>query len=117
MNDFDDMSDLDEVFGPLRSSATPAELSQEAAVLGRMARVHRTAEGKHMFTSRRARVATLVAAGVLGFGGMAAASPSLLGDRPEPEPVVELDSVEDETVEDETIEPTDEVEPVEVELV
>jgi hypothetical protein len=32
-----------------------------------------------MFTSRRARVATLVAAGVLGFGGMAAASPSLGG--------------------------------------
>lgn len=121
MNDFDDLSDLDEVFGPLRSAATPAELSQERAVVERMVKVRRTTEGKHMFTSRRARVATLVAAGVLGFGGMAAASPSLLGDQPvdpepvvQPEPVVEDDVVvEDQTVEPEPVQP-EVVEPVEL---
>jgi hypothetical protein len=77
MNEFDDLDDLDEVLGPLRSVARPAELSQERVMVDLMVNAHRTAEGKRMFTSRRARVATLVAAGVLGFGGMAAASPSL----------------------------------------
>jgi hypothetical protein len=77
MNEFDDLDDLDEVLGALRSVARPAELSQERVMVDLMVNAHRTAEGKRMFTSRRARVATLVAAGVLGFGGMAAASPSL----------------------------------------
>ncbi len=89
MNDYDDLADLDEVFGPLRSAAKPAELSQQDRTVDLMVRAHRTAEGKHMFTSRRARIATLVAAGVLGFGGMAAASPDF-GDKPpvEAPPVV-----------------------------
>jgi hypothetical protein len=96
MNEFDDLAGLDEVFGPLRSPARPAELLQESAIVDLMANAHRTAEGKHMFTSRRARIATLVAAGVLGFGGMAAASPSLgqFGAPPAEVPPVEVPPVE-----------------------
>ncbi len=82
MNEFDDLTDLEDVFGPLRSAARSAELSQESATVDRMVKAHRTSEGKHMFTSRRARIATLVATGVLGFGGMAAASPTLRGEQP-----------------------------------
>ncbi len=102
MNEFDDLADLDEVFGPLRSPARPAELSQESATVDLMVKAHRTSEGNHMFTSRRARIATLVAAGVLGFGGMAAAaSPSFLGDEPTEEPTVVV-VVEDEQPVDST---------------
>ena len=80
MSNFDD---LDDVIGPLRSSATPAELAGETEMVSLMAHAHRTAKGNTMFTSRRARVATLIAAGVIGFGGVAAAGPggfSLLGN-------------------------------------
>ena len=70
MNDFDD---LDDVFGPLRSAATPAEFASESAVVDAMARNHRHSKGSTMFTSRRTRVAAFVAAGVLGFSGVAAA--------------------------------------------
>jgi hypothetical protein len=111
MNEFDDLDDLDEVLGPLRSVARPAELSQERVMVDLMVNAHRTAEGKRMFTSRRARVATLVAAGVLGFGGMAAASPSLGGGSSEPtfEPmIVQQEEPPTGTVEPE---PTDTVEP------
>ena len=97
MNEFDDLADLDDVFGPLRSVARPAELSQESATVDLMVNAHRTSEGKHMLTSRRARIATLVATGVLGFGGMAAASPKLGGD----DPVLQdstVESTEDLTV-------------------
>ena len=72
MSDFDD---LDDVIGPLRGSATPAELAGETEMVSLMAHAHRTAKGNTMFTSRRARVATLIAAGVIGFGGVAAAGP------------------------------------------
>ena len=72
MNDFDD---LDDVFGPLRSDATDAELAGETSHVDAMARHHRRQKGHTMFTSRRARVATFVAAGVIGFGGVAAAGP------------------------------------------
>lgn len=97
MNEFDDLTDLDDVFGPLRSTARSAELSQESATIDLMVKAHRTSEGKHMFTSRRARIATLVATGVLGFGGMAAASPRLGGNEPADVPVVE-EQVEDAPV-------------------
>jgi hypothetical protein len=82
-----------------------------------MVNAHRTAEGKHMFTSRRLRVATLIAAVVLGFGGMAAASPSFGSESPvepmnlqqeQPTDVVEdeqLEAVEEEKLEeDENVE-------------
>ena len=71
MNDFDD---LDDVFGPLRSAATDAELADEMSHVDAMVRHHRRQKGHIMFTSRRARVATFVAAGVIGFGGIAAAA-------------------------------------------
>jgi hypothetical protein len=71
MNDFDD---LDDVFGPLRSAATDAELAGETLHVDAMARHHRRQKGHIMFSSRRARVATFVAAGVIGFGGIAAAA-------------------------------------------
>ena len=105
MNEFDDLDDLDEVFGPLRSPAQSAELSRESATIDLMVNAHHTLEGKHMLTSRRARIATLVVAGVLGFGGMAAASsPGLLGEQQaEPEePIVDEEPVvEDEAVDEE----------------
>jgi len=114
MNEFDDLDDLDEVFGPLRSPAQSAELSRESATIDLMVDAHHTLEGKHMLTSRRARIATLVVAGVLGFGGMAAASsPGLLGEQQaEPEePIVDEEPVvEDEAVDEE--EPVVEKEPV-----
>ncbi len=108
MNEFDDLADLDDVFGPLRSAARSAELSHERATVDLMVKAHRTSEGKHMFTSRRARIATLVAAGVLGFGGMAAASPSLGRDEPvQQDTVVEPEAVEPEVVEEEVVEPVE----------
>ena len=99
MNEFDDLADLDDVFGPLRSVARSAELSQESATVDLMVNAHRTSEGKHMLTSRRARIATLVATGVLGFGGMAAASPDLGGNDPEVEKAIVEESVEEQVVE------------------
>ncbi len=72
MNDFDDLDDL---FAELRCAATDAELAGEASHVDSMARHHRRQKGHTMITSRRARVATFVAAGVIGFGGIAAASP------------------------------------------
>ncbi len=71
MSDFDDLDDL---IGPLRGSATPAELASESEMVELMATTHRHAKGTIMFSSRRARVATLIAAGVIGFGGVAAAA-------------------------------------------
>jgi hypothetical protein len=72
MNDFDDLDDL---FGQLRSAATDAELAGERSQVDAMARHHRRQKGHAMITSRRARVAAFVAAGVIGFGGVAAAGP------------------------------------------
>ncbi len=73
MSDFDDLDDL---FGPLRSAATPAELAAEHDVVDLMAAAHPSSKGTTMFTSRRSRVATLIAAGIIGFGGVAAAGPA-----------------------------------------
>jgi hypothetical protein len=75
MNDFDDLDDLDDLFGQLRSAATDAELAGERSQVDAMARLHRRQRGYTMISSRRARVAAFVAAGVIGFGGIAAASP------------------------------------------
>jgi hypothetical protein len=112
MNEYDDLADLDDVFGPLRSAARPAELERESATVDLMVHAHRTVEGKHMFTSRRARIATLVAAGVLGFGGMAAASPNLSellttdqpADEPIEEPAVEEPVIEEPVIEEPVVE-------------
>jgi len=71
--------DLDDVFDALRGPATPAELADETNSVDLMANAHLATKGKPMHSvSRRTRVATLIAAGVLGFGGVAAAgSPGL----------------------------------------
>ncbi len=81
-----DFEDLDDVFGALRSPATPSELSGETGMVDLMASHHRATKGSTMFTSRRSRVAVLIAAGVIGFGGVAAAGPGgfdLLDSQPE----------------------------------
>jgi outer membrane biosynthesis protein TonB len=109
MSDFDD---LDELFGPLRSDPTPAELASEHDVVALMAANHASSKGTTMFTSRRARVATLIAAGIIGFGGVAAAGPvafDLLEDEPVEEEVETEQEVETEEVEVEEVE-TEEVE-------
>jgi hypothetical protein len=68
--------DLDDVFGPLRSSATTPELANEAVAVDAMAHAHNASKGRiTMLNSRKARVATLIAAGIIGFGGVAAAGP------------------------------------------
>ena len=112
MNEFDDLADLDDVFGPLRSVARPAELSLESATVDLMVNAHRTSEGKHMLTSRRARIATLVATGVLGFGGMAAASPKLGGDDPEVEKAIVVQQDESTDTDEESVAPEPVAEPV-----
>jgi hypothetical protein len=68
--------DLDDVFGPLRSSATTPELANEATTVDAMTHAHIASKGRiTMLNSRKARVATLIAAGIIGFGGVAAAGP------------------------------------------
>jgi type IV secretory pathway VirB10-like protein len=68
--------DLDDVFGPLRSSATTPELANEAITVDAMTHAHNASKGRiTMLNSRKARVATLIAAGIIGFGGVAAAGP------------------------------------------
>jgi hypothetical protein len=101
MNDFDD---LDTVFGPLRSDATPDELAGESSIVDAMARNHRTTKGSTMFSSRRARVAAFVAAGVIGFGGVAAAGPGgplSVTDSDAPAIEEEPEIIEEEIVEEE----------------
>ena len=83
-----DFEDLDDVFGALRSPATPSELSGETGMVDLMASHHRATKGSTMFTSRRSRVAVLIAAGVIGFGGVAAAGPGGF-DLLDSEPVVD----------------------------
>ncbi len=97
MSDFDD---LDSLLGPLREPATPAELASERAMIDLMTTSHRHAKGNIMFSSRRARVATLIAAGVIGFGGVAAAGGGGL----------DLDNLAPQEVEEVEVEEVDEVE-------
>ncbi|MGB9345303.1 MAG: hypothetical protein WCA90_04665, partial [Ilumatobacteraceae bacterium] len=79
MSDFDEFDELDGLLGRLRQPATPAELASETKTVDLMATTHRHAKGTTMFSSRRTRVATIIAAGLIGFGGVAAASPTLVG--------------------------------------
>jgi hypothetical protein len=86
MIDFDDFDDL---LGQLRTPATPAELAAEHDVVDLMAAAHHSSKGNTMFTSRRARVATLIAAGIIGFGGVAAAGPKVLDLASDDSPSIE----------------------------
>lgn len=70
MSDFDE---FDSLLGTLREPATPAELASERAMVDLMVKTQCNPKGNIMFSSRRTRVATFIAAGVLGFGGVAAA--------------------------------------------
>ena len=132
MSDFDDLHELDGLIGPLRSPATPAELAAENAVVDLMAAAHHSSKGNTMFTTRRARVATLIAAGIIGFGGVAAAGPAaysmiegpstpdteeqddpvLVVEQPVVEKVVETEETE-ELDETEEVDETDEIEEIE----
>jgi hypothetical protein len=68
--------DLSHIFAPLRSNATQTELADEAAHVEAMAQARITSKGRiSMLTNSKARVATLIAAGIIGFGGVAAAGP------------------------------------------
>ena len=74
-------NDPDDVVDALRAPATTAELADESTAVELMANVLLTsAQPSARRTSmtsitRRTRVATLIAAGVIGFGGVAAAGP------------------------------------------
>ena len=74
-------NDPDDVVDALRAPATTAELADQSAVVELMANAcltnaHTSARRTSMTSiSRRTRVATLIAAGVIGFGGVAAAGP------------------------------------------
>ena len=74
-------NDPDDVVDALRAPATTAELADESSAVELMAHAHLTAvqpsarRTSMSSRSRRTRVATLIAAGVIGFGGVAAASP------------------------------------------
>ncbi len=71
MSDFHDPDDIVDV---LRGPATADELAGEAEIVELMANAHLAARGTSMHSvSRRARLATLIAIGVIGFGGVAAA--------------------------------------------
>jgi hypothetical protein len=110
--------DLDDALAALRSPATEAELSAEREIVALMVAHHqRAGRGSTVLTSRRARVAVLVTAGVIGFGGVAAAGPSafdFLGspDGPTLEPVVPPDVEESEVEESEVEETPAPAEPV-----
>ena len=71
MSEFHDPDDIVDV---LRGPATADELSGEADIVELMAKAHLAARGTSMHSvSRRARLATLITVGVIGFGGVAAA--------------------------------------------
>ncbi|MBG7605906.1 MAG: hypothetical protein IZT58_14970 [Actinobacteria bacterium] len=97
--------DLDDVFGPLRSSATTPELANEATTVDAMAHAHNASKGRiTMLNSRKARVATLIAAGIIGFGGVAAAGAGGLQSLELPE-AVPVETTIATTVPDEPEEP------------
>ncbi len=104
--------DADDVFSTLRLPASDAELHNESQIVELMVNAHPSSKGSLMtitstrFASRRARVGALIAAGVIGFGGVAAASPGgfdPLGLDPDESPVVVEETVPDTTVVEDTI--------------
>lgn len=77
MNDERLPDDLEELLAELRAPAQPGELDGETSIVAAMTSAHH-ASGVTTMTpgrSRRARVAAMIAAGVIGFGGVAAAGP------------------------------------------
>jgi hypothetical protein len=76
MSPFDD---LDSALEILRGPATETELAAEEQVVGLMAANHRPGSGPKRSGGRRSHVAAILAAGVIGVGGVAAAGPGGLG--------------------------------------
>jgi hypothetical protein len=97
-------AEIDELIAVLRSPARPCELADETSTIDAMADAFKSSEGMSTMkkTSRRARVGVLIATGIIGFGGVAAAGPGGVFDSGEiadevetttaPEPVVESES-------------------------
>jgi hypothetical protein len=103
----DGTAEVDAIVAVLRSPATPAELASEQRVVDLMVQTHtRASEAPVKRHLRPGTVAVLLAAGVIGFGGAAAAGPGGLDpfgldDETEvvDEPVVEEPVADDPAVE------------------
>ena len=71
---------LQALFDALAQPATPSELADEAQTVDVVARAISVSKGSTMqipSNSRRLRVASFLAAGIIGFGGVAAAGPAV----------------------------------------
>ena len=87
--------DLQRLIHTISQSGTPSELNSESLAVDAITSAM-TTNGPLMFSkfpkfstiSKRSRVATFVAAGVIGFGGVAAAGPALLEQVESPDEVV-----------------------------
>ncbi len=111
---------LDELVDALRQPATSAELAGQAQAIDAFASAVISTKGTSMqilSNSRRLRVASFVAAGIIGFGGVAAAGPAVLDtmtgdDDPSTtveeavEDTVATTEVVDDTVSESTVETT-----------
>jgi hypothetical protein len=105
---------LDALFDDLRQPATPSELANESNAIDALLTTMMPPKGSSMrllSDSRRLRVASFVAAGILGFSGAAAAGPAVYdtvtgGEEPKTEESVEepSDTVVDTTMATETTE-------------
>ena len=82
--------EIDDLIGALRSPALASELVDEKRSVAAMAGAFQSAEGKTNMhsTSRRARIGVLIATGIIGFGGVAAAGPGGVFDADADEDVV-----------------------------
>ncbi len=69
--------EIDDLIGVLRSSALASELVDEHRTVAAMAEAFQSSERRTNMhsTSRRARIGVLIATGIIGFGGVAAAGP------------------------------------------
>ena len=116
--------DLDEIFAALRGPAQPGEMIGESETVNAMSTTFRAAASapskgpltmftsRNILSSRRSRIAALVAFGVVGIGGVAAASPGGLPipllDRsvtttttvPDDDPIQQLDNDSNEVDDD-----------------
>ncbi len=110
MSDFHDPDDIVDV---LRGPATADELSGEAEIVDLMANAHLAARGTSMHSiSRRARLATLIAIGVIGFGGVAAAGSGgfdLSSPDPDGSDVTKIDGESEHQVEESELPEAEEI--------
>lgn len=78
-------AEIDDLIGVLRGPALPCELADEHRAVAAMVGAFHSSEGQTRMrsTSRRARVGILIATGIIGFGGVAAAGPGGVFDSDE----------------------------------